>query len=166
MPRFSSVALDPRSGLVRRESKIANAGQGLWTTKEILKGQVITWYGGELLTHEEINFFGVPDTHLRSSGSRSYVWDGSLHNGRKELKLFDEAYYYDNKCLASFANARQGTHYRRNAQYVLCDRRPEDCCGERIPAHSVALVATCTIKPESEIFVQTYGPNHSINKLY
>jgi hypothetical protein len=41
------------NGLYRAESKIKGAGQGLYCTRDIKAGELITWYSGARLTYEQ-----------------------------------------------------------------------------------------------------------------
>ena len=127
-----------KRGLVVKQSKIKNAGKGLFAVRTFKKGEVIGYYRGELLSTAEHNrrYGSTDDDHapysLQASNSKGRIVDASC-----------------SRHLMSMAN---GSRRRSNANARFVDyMRPSD--------GAVKVQATKTIKKNEEIIIH-YGRDY------
>jgi SET domain-containing protein len=140
-----------------QESKIPNAGWGLFTEASIKRGRVITEYGGKVVGHKEAKELlkTGDDTHLRSIAAMFQALDGRVTDD------FPFTYYEENNLLGSFANSSP----EPNAKYFV----PRHRTGRIHPyggiaMHAVYLVALRDIAAGEEIYV-TYGKSYNKRHL-
>lgn len=113
--------------LYLQSSQIKNAGQGLFTSIPIYRGELIAFFKGEILTERQVQL------RVDKGVDRYFI---SMLDG----KIMD---CMKTKCFAKFANdahAYGRQHFRNNAQIALT----ED--------NRVCLIATRSIKANHEIF--------------
>lgn len=103
----------------RAPSQIPNAGQGLFTSMAVNEGDIITEYGGEILSGKEAQMVAKEkQSHFRVLLHMHYILDGSLHKSLIYPGLeFDEDYYYGWNLMASFANDPHSTNLKPNVKY-------------------------------------------------
>lgn len=136
-----------------QESKIPDAGWGLFTAAPIKRGHIITEYGGKVVGHKEAKqlLADGEDTHLRSIAAMFQALDGRVTDE------FPFTYYEDNNLLGSFANSSP----EPNAKYFV----PRHRTGRIHPyggiaMHAVYLMAVRDIAADEEIYVN-YGKSYN-----
>lgn len=141
-----------------RESLLSNAGLGLFATRDIRKGDVVTEYGGEVVDHAYATLLlrTKQDSHLRCIVPMFQALDGRVRGS-----TFTLDYYNDNDLLGSFANSSDTA----NVKYFTCRRT----CGRVHPyggvaAEKVVLKATRSIAKGEEIYVN-YGISYNKRHL-
>lgn len=115
-------------------SQIPEAGMGLFTAITIYKGEIISYFKGELLSNEEAN-------SRASLGHNKYFM--VMPNG----SILD---CMQTDCFAKFANdasGLMGSNFKNNAKIVLDEKQ------------QVCLQATRKLKPLEEIFC-SYGKRY------
>jgi hypothetical protein len=141
------------NGVTTRPSQIAGAGQGLFVTKQVLKGDAITEYDGHLISDAEarIRMQRGEDTHFMSMRDGS----GLVISGLKQPVV--------GRGAASFINDPRGSRFKPNAVRCLTDRvlrdaAPDTRTGARTTGR-VWLRATRTLRPGEEVFFE-YGNDY------
>jgi hypothetical protein len=154
-------------------SQIPEAGNGLFCSENIKKGELITEYGGEVLSADFVRN-RIPEhcrTHLKATGlSGSPVLDGSIHySWMHEGKVFfDLDYYLSHNMVASFANDPRGSPFKVNVAYYFLsggffhpysfDSNEDGFAVENLAYSRVFLKAKTDIPAGTELFVN-YGPH-------
>ncbi len=115
-------------------SQIAGAGKGLYTAIDIYKGEIISLFKGELLTHREVQ------NRVDKDQDKYFIelLDGTIIDSMKT------------KCFAKYANDARGvagSAHKNNAQIALDEE------------NRVGLIATRHIKAHQEIFC-SYGKRY------
>jgi len=107
-------------------SRISSGGNGLFCAESIKRGELITEYGGEVLTKSFIEK-NIPEqyrTHLKATQYLDGpVIDGSVHYSwtHKGKFLFDLPYYLNFNMMGAFANDPRGSHFDANAKFQSFD---------------------------------------------
>lgn len=155
----------------RAPSQIAAAGQGLFTSVALNRGEIITEYGGEVLSGRQADAVSKEKrSHFRVLVRRFYILDGSLHISPFYPGLdFNEDYYYGWNLMASFANDPHSTDLKPNVTFWQIEspfehpyppippalvRAPSD--NDRFVTERVFLRALRPIAADEELFV-SYG---------
>ncbi len=138
-----------------RDSLIPSAGLGLFAAEPIKKNELITEYGGRVMTSATSNWLRLirQDTHLRSVLLGYQALDSRVDGG-----IFTHEYYSSNHLAGGFAN-ESAISAERNAVYL--NERGEGHLhpsGE-VAADRVFLKATRNIAAGEEILV-TYGSTY------
>jgi len=131
--------LKTEKGLQIKKSHIPKAGLGLYALKEFNRGDVITPYGGELITTRDPNLGGDYMLELKKGPPRVLI-DGSPKVSNKSTGG------YSNSCKPP--DKRAGYCNGQNAHFEI-NRRTK----------TANIVATKKIKPKEEIY-STYGAEY------
>ena len=134
---FDSIDEEESDYLTIGSSQIRGAGRGLFTSIDIFKGEIISYYKGEILTDNEAK--------RRADAHEDQYFINMLDGTIMDSKNVE--------CLAKYANDAQGTKFKNNAKISVDD---DD---------KVCLVATRDIKSGEEIFTP-YGKKYWAKHIY
>jgi len=131
---FDNIDAEENEYLYIKPSQIKGAGQGLFTSMDIYKGEIIAYYKGEHLDDDEAK--------RRADANEDQYFvvllDGSILDAK------------NTECFGRYANDAEGipgSGFKNNAKISLDDN--DDVC----------LVATKNIKADEEIFLP-YGKKY------
>ena len=135
MPKSNNNINAPESDyLYVQDSQLSNAGKGLFTAIPIYKDEIIAYYGGEILSNEEVKkrIFANKDQYFIN------LLDGTTLDG------------IDSNCFAKYANDAKGftaSDFKNNANISLDEEQ------------KVCLIASKNIKAGEELFC-SYGKKY------
>lgn len=131
MDENDQIELPEEDYLYTATSQLPNSGNGLYTTIDIYKDEVISYFKGEILSNEEAK--------SRANKKEDQYFINLLDGTIMDSKNID--------CFAKYANDAQGfsrSNYKNNAKIALDDN------------DLVCLIAIKNIKAGEEIFC-SYG---------
>jgi len=151
--RFAGVIGD---GVVIRQSQISRAGNGLFVTRRVLRGDAITEYDGNVITSDEARRMREDDRD-RASHMRKIVDGSSL-----VIDGLRSADVTPGRGGGSFANDARDTDFAYNAAFCTTTRVVREVPDRRGGVRALGrvwLVATRQIDPGEEVFVN-YGAHY------
>lgn len=162
-PDFDTlVATVPRNPLVIKPSSIEGAGLGLFAGRDYKKGEVITFYDGEIISHAEAKRREAQsvDTHIRSHIQLKWDIDGRLVDPNDPSK--GKASFINHKPRGEGANV-EFDHVDTNVNKALLEKFLRGQRVELDPRERRTFVyALRSIRKGEEFFVN-YGKDYGFN---